>query len=160
MHNVSQTSIRTNSDSDRFRDTSTIVGNSPISRCSCQTVRNGFDGTADCSIPGFPGSTATLWRSSDAALANPSSWNKQSSTPHMKAHRPNKKGPENPGTARRAENSRTKNGFSKGLPNKRMQLTGHPVTALAGSTMETSALRDDLSLSLTYGQGRARPPRS
>lgn len=41
---------------------------------------------------------------------------------------------------------------------KRMQLTVWLVTALAGSTIEALVLRDDLTLFLTFGQGRAGPP--
>jgi len=44
--------------------------------------------------------------------------------------------------------------------NTRMQLTGRPVTALARSTIEVQTPRDALTLFLTSGQGRARPPRS
>ena len=44
--------------------------------------------------------------------------------PYMKEHGPDREGPENPGTAHWAENSRTKRDFSNGLPNNVLQLTG------------------------------------
>ena len=42
--------------------------------------------------------------------------------------------------------------------NKRRQLTVWPVAALAGSKNEAQTPGADLTLSLTFGQGRTRPP--